>query len=105
MPYINIMGDLSVTINWFNGHATLSALELDGWCHIIRDLQYSFIHLHSAHVYKEFNVKADGLSKEALLLASGSLHFMEFTEGECIGMGTFQLFSLSILHSLALCWA
>ena len=43
-------------------------------------------------VYREFNVKEDSLSKEALLLASSSLHFMEFTEGECIGMGTFHLY-------------
>ena len=92
LPYKNIRGDSSVIINWFNGQATLSALDLDGWCHIIRDLQNSFIHLHFAHVFREFNVKVDGLSKEALHLDSGSLHFMEFTEGECTGLGSFQLY-------------
>ena len=91
MPYINIRGDSYAVVNWFNGQATRSTLELDGWCQLIRDLQSFFIHLHTAHVYREYNVKADSLSKEALHLASGSLHFMEFTEGECIGMGTFQL--------------
>ena len=66
LPYLNIRGDSFVIINWFNGKDTLSALELDGWCHNIRDLQFAFIHIDSSHVYREFNVKADGLFKEAL---------------------------------------
>ena len=52
LPYINIRGDSLVTINWFNGQDTLFAFDVDGWCHIIRDLQNSFIHLHSAHVFR-----------------------------------------------------
>ena len=91
LPYLHIWGDSTAIINWFNGQAALSALELQGWCHNIRDLQSSFIHLESSHVYREFNVKENGLSKEALYLTFRCLHFMEFIEGECSGKGSFKL--------------
>ena len=92
LPYLHIRGDSSAIINWFNVHANLSALELEGRCNNIRILQASFSQLESAHVYIEYNVKVDRLSKEALGLNSGYLHFMEFTEGECNGRGSLQFY-------------
>ena len=91
-PHLHIRGDSTSTINWFNGRAALSSLNLDGWCQNIRELESSFLHLDSYHVYKEFNVKADGLSKEALSLDSGLLLYFEFIEGLCIGNGSIQLY-------------
>ena len=58
----------------------------------IRELESYFLHSGASHVYREHNVIADGLSKEALSLASGLLHFSEFFEGECVLKDTLQLF-------------
>ena len=92
LPCLHIHGYSSAIINWFNRRAVLSTLSLDGWCQNIKDLESSFLQLESCHVYREFNVMADGLSKEALSMASSLLHYSEFTEGECTGYGTFQLY-------------
>ena len=48
--------------------------------------------LKLVHIFREHNTKADSLSKEALTLALGHFQFTEFTDGECTGQGTFQLF-------------
>ena len=100
LPSLHIRGDSSAIINWFNVRAALSALNLDGWCQNIRELESSFLQLDSCHVYREYNVKADGLSKEALTLASTLLLYFKFTESECIGNGTIQLYYLGagLLH-------
>ena len=48
-----------------------------GWCQNIRNLESSFLSLDFSHVYREYNKKADGLSNEALYMASGLLQFTE----------------------------
>ena len=70
-----------------NNHITI--LLVSTWLKNTPQLIGKFKYISFFHVYREFNVEVDSLSKEALFLAPGSLHFMEFTEGECIGMGTF----------------
>ena len=92
LPSLHVCGDSTTIINWFNGRETLIALDLDGWCQNIRNLESPFLLLDFHHVYREYNVKADGLSKEALSLAYGLLLYFEFTEGECIGNGLIQLY-------------
>ena len=92
LPCVHIHGDSSAIINWFNRRSLLSSLTLDGWCQNIRDLESSFLQRDACHVYREYNVMVDGLSKEALSMALGLLHYSEFTEGECTGCGTFQLY-------------
>ena len=90
LPSLHVCGDSTAIINWVNGRAALTALNLDGWCQNIENMESSFL-LDFHHVYREYNVKADGLSKEALSLASSLLHYTEFTEGECVGNGSIQL--------------
>ena len=92
LPYLHIRGDSSTIISWFNGLASLETLELAGWCIEITNLQSYFIHLESAHVFREFNVQVDRLSKEALHIPTGLLYSMEFIEGACIWHGSAQLF-------------
>ena len=72
--------------------ADLSALNLDGWCHNINELKSFFLSLDFLHVYREYNEREDGLSKEAFSMAMGLLSFTEFYEGEIIGNGMLQLF-------------
>ena len=92
LPHLHIFGDFVVIINWFNHHLALSLLTLDGWCLHIRELESHFIRLSATHIYREHNTYADSLSKEALTLASGHLHFLEFSDGMCIHQGSHILF-------------
>ena len=63
-----------------------------GWCQNIRNLESSFLFIDFAHVYKEYNNKEDGLSKEALYMAPGLLQFTEICEGAIVGNGSMKLF-------------
>ena len=45
-----------------------------------------------AHVYREYKKKVDGLSNEALSMASGLLQFTEICESEIVGNGSMKLF-------------
>ena len=54
----------------------LIVLDLDHWCARIEAIKKSFLSINFQHVYREHNMIADGLSKEALLA--------EFMEGERI---------------------
>ena len=92
IPSLHVRRDSLAIINWVKGRATLSALNLEGWCQNIKKLESSFLSLDFLHVYREYNEKEDGLSKEALSLAIGHLYFTEFFEGEIIGNGLIQFF-------------
>ena len=92
IPSLHVHGDSTSIINWVNGRVALLSLNLEGWCQNIRKLESSFLSLDFLHVYREYNEKADGLSKEALSLDIDHLYFTEFFEGEIIGNGLIQLF-------------
>ena len=92
LPHLHIFGNSAVIINWFNHRSALSLITLDGWCLHIRELESHFICLTASHIYREHNTYADSLSKEALTLASGHLHFLEFSDGMCIHQGSHYLF-------------
>ena len=92
LPYLHIKGDSSAIINWFNGQAALEALDLDGWCQETSALQSYFIHFESSHVYRDFNVKGGNLSKEALFLPYGILHYLEFSKDVCHWHGSIRLY-------------
>ena len=70
IPSLYVREDSLFIINWIKGRSSLSSLNLDGWCQNIRNLESSFLSIDLSHVYKEYNKKEDGLSKEALTLAS-----------------------------------
>ena len=89
---LHIYGDSSVVINWANNKATLSSSDLGYWCESISRLKDSFHRLDFQHVYKEHITRADGLSKEALSVATGLFSFIETYEEDIIGGGEYQLF-------------
>ena len=89
LPTLNVFEDCSSIINWAMKKATLTMLNLEGWCHNICELRNYFLSLHFLHVYREYNKRADKLSKEALTFPAGFLTFTKFFDGERIGNGTF----------------
>ena len=53
----------------------------------ITELSASFISIDYQHIYREYNKKADILSKEGLKMAFGLLSFTKYCEGIVIGEG------------------
>ena len=92
LPFLHIFGDFVVVINWENNKSVLSALNLVYWCTNISKLKDTFLFLVFQHVYREHNVRADCLSKEALSMASGLFNFTEIYDGEIIKERNLQLF-------------
>ena len=72
--------------------ATLSSLDLDGWCDNIMELKALFHTLYFHHVFREHNKRANNISKEVLHMAVGLLSFTENYEEIAIGEDKLQLF-------------
>ena len=79
-------------INWAKDKASLTSLELIHWCENVRILFRGFSWLDFRHVYREHNQSANNLSKDALALAPGVLHFTEVIDGSTCMIGEFELF-------------
>ena len=84
LPFLHIFGDFVVVINCENNKSVLSALNLVYWCTNISKLNDIFLFLVFQHVYREHNVRAYNLSKEALTVAPSLFTFTEIYDGEII---------------------
>ena len=92
LPYLHVFGDSSVIINWAKEKSTLAIVNLEAWCDNTKKLISSFTFVDFSHVYREYNMTADTLSKEGLHMAPGHLTFTEICKGELFGEVKFQLF-------------
>ena len=81
-----------VIISWLNGLSALDIPSLKHWCDEINDMLYLAPPVIFKHIYREHNMMADGLSKQALLLDMGSGTFCESLDGLVIDHGHFLLF-------------
>ena len=89
---IHVFGYSMVVIHWAKGCSSLHTLDLEAWCLNIIALCASFSSIDYQHVYREYNERADLLSKEGLHLATSQLSFMEYHEGLVIGLDKMYLF-------------
>ena len=62
------------------------------WVLWVLSIKQDFLSLGFRHVYREHNMSADRLSKEALDMKAGLLSFSKLWEGEIIEEGLIQLF-------------
>ena len=90
--YLHIFGDSSVIINWEKEEYTLAIVNLEAWCDNTKKLFSSFTSMDFNHVYREYNMRADSLSKDGLLVSLDHLTFMEICKGELYGEVNLQLF-------------
>ena len=91
-PYLHIFGDSSMIINWARDESTLSIVNLEAWCNNTKKLISSFTSVDFSHVYREYNMRADSLSKIGLLMALGHLTFTEYCKSDIYGEVNLQLF-------------
>ena len=92
LPMHSIFGDSLVIISWLNRLATLNVPSLSHWCGDILTMLQSTPHVIFKHIYREHNMQADGLSKQALKMDMGFGYFSESLDGMIIDHGIFKLF-------------
>ena len=79
-------------INWAKGESTLAMVNLEAWCNNTKNMISSFTYVDFSHVYREYNKRADTLSKAGLNEVSDHLTFTEICEGERLEEVRVQLF-------------
>ena len=92
LPTHLIFGDSMVIISWLNGLSTLDIPSLMHWCDEINNMLQLVPPVIFKHIYREHNMLADGLSKQALKLNMGYGTFFETLDGKVIEQGQFMLF-------------
>jgi hypothetical protein len=75
-----VQGDSKIVIDWLRGKGRLQVITLECWKDIIIDLINLFQDITFQHVYREENIVADSLSKQALLKAPGKIEYYQ-----CVG--------------------
>ena len=92
LPYLHVFGNSSVIINWAKGEFTLAMVNLEAWCNNTKKIISSFTYVDFSHVYREYNKRADILSKAGLNMVSGHLTFTKICEGELFGEVELHIF-------------
>ena len=92
LPTLSVCGDSQVIINWENSVACLDVVDLEHWCDCITEVKASFLSINFQHIYREHNMSADVLSKEALYLEIENLSYIEMLDAETIGSDTILFF-------------
>lgn len=73
-----MLGNSKLLMVWANGKCQLSNLNLGPILLRVLEVKQHFDFISFTHIYREFNTKADSLSKDALSLQEGSLLLQEF---------------------------
>ena len=68
---LHIYGDSKTVIDWATGKNYIRAPHLQNLLKAIRALQPNFDAFHFNHIYREYNMEADTLSKQALAIQLG----------------------------------
>jgi ribonuclease HI len=78
---LQVLGDSKVVIDWLSDRARLQSSTIEGWKDRIKELIKSFLDISFGHVYREYNVEVDHLSKMSLKEPEGRITFSQWTNG------------------------
>jgi len=78
---LQVLGDSKVVIDWLSDRARLQSSTIEGWTDIIKDLIKSFQDTSFGHVFREYNVEVDYLSKMSFQEPEGHISFSQWTNG------------------------
>lgn len=88
---LQVRGDSKAIIDWALNKHEIHSVELEHWLSRVKDLFRQFSYLSFQHVYSEYNALADDLSKRAISLGIGAIHWEEYSENSMIDSGSLQL--------------
>jgi len=89
---IQVFGDSKVIVDWATGCLEIQVITLVHWCQRTKSLISSFSEITFQHIFRELNSVADGLSKKAVGLQAGLLHFEELKDNIICSRGSLKLF-------------
>ena len=92
LPIHLIFRDSMVIISWLNRLSALDFPSLMHWCDDIKNMLHIVPPVIFKHIFREHNMLADDLSKQALNLDMGYGTFFESLDGMVIEHGQFVLF-------------
>jgi len=78
---LRIFGDSQLVIRWLQKKSAINAFSLAHRCSSIMDLIKSFENVSFEHIYREYNMEADILSKKGLGCPEGILQIEESVDG------------------------
>jgi ribonuclease HI len=78
---IQVLGDSKVVIDWLSNRGRLQASAIEGWKSRIKNLIKHFHAISFEHIFREFNMEADLLSKKALREPKGIITYYLWTNG------------------------
>ena len=85
------MGDSKSIVDWANNVHHLHTVELSHWLRRVKDLIGLFQQISFGHIYREFNVQADTLSKQGLTVCLGKIFWKQFIKYYVVDDGVFQV--------------
>jgi len=78
---IHVLGDLKVVIDWLLNKGSLQVSAVEGWKNRIKALSKYFLSINYQHIFRNFNVEEDKLSKMALEETEGILFYHQWING------------------------
>jgi len=81
LPDLHLLGDSKVVIDWLTKVGSLQVSSLEGWKDRILALTGSFRLITFQHLYRNFNIEADTLSKQEMEDTKGILFYQKWTNG------------------------
>ena len=82
IPCIHIMGDSKVAINWLRDKGGLMVSSIEGWKKRIKLLIQNFLSIDFQLIYRDFNIDADILSKQAMVEPKGLVTYYRWKNGD-----------------------
>ena len=89
---LQVVRDSKVIIDWVSQECQLHVVVLKGWKEKIRKIQEELVGINFHHIFQEFNGDDDLLSKQAMYLTEGLLHFSKIVDSNIISKETFSIF-------------
>jgi ribonuclease HI len=78
---LQVLGDSKVVIDWLSNRGRLQESAIEDWKSRIKDLIKHFHAISFVHIFREFNMEADLLSKQALREPEGRITYYLWTNG------------------------
>ena len=88
---LQVRGDSKEINDWALGKHDIHSIIMMHWLRRTKDLFRFFSFLSFQHVYREYNVLADELSKKAIGLGSKVIHSQKYTKGYMTDSGMIEL--------------
>jgi ribonuclease HI len=76
-----LLGDSKLIIDWLKGVADFQVAALNSWKERTKDATLLFRNLTFQHIFREANIEADTLSKNALRLTPNQIFFTFWVDG------------------------